>query len=167
MDDASPHFAQAQPAAGVPIRREQLVPSIKTLLSLRSARLGSLDVSGCAHRQLEWDLEGLYYKMIERVDQVSEDGLGQRNSSWDAVWTTYILRRGRSTEALQPYDALLAFLRESGRDEEAKRVGIAKEDQITKNISSPNLIWKGHCAFCGLRLQFIKRYNMVAMLGHL
>lgn len=58
------------------------------------------------------------------------------NPDWVTVWTDAILQeRGKlSTGAVQPFDALMAFLRESGRDEAAGDVGIAKEHKITDNI---------------------------------
>lgn len=143
-------FAQVAATAHLQIGSPKLDSAGRrdSLIYLRSAQLGGFDISDCAHSNLRWDLDGLRYDLIEKVDEVQAG-----SHAWIDVWTKRILRRHqpegelppstgapaeharlRYTEALQPFDALMGFLREIGRDSAANRVGIAKEDQITLNM---------------------------------
>lgn len=106
----------------------------KAKVSLRSARVGSLDVSACAHESVKWDLDGLQYEAIENVENVKAVTQANKQMEGIEVWTAYILSDRGRTRQLQPFDELIAFLRETGREKDANMVGIAKENQITTNM---------------------------------
>ncbi|WP_291994103.1 hypothetical protein [Candidatus Accumulibacter sp. ACC003] len=111
-------------------------------VDLRSARIGSIDLSACSHGEIRWDLDGMLYRNVENVEKVSLAFNGSQDkseTSWERVWTDDILGGSRVRDekwsvALQPFEIFATVLRESGREDTARRVGVAKEDIITKNI---------------------------------
>lgn len=116
-------------------------------VDLRSARIGSIDLSVCSHGKISWNLDGMLYQNVENVEKV---GLEfnvplKKTEDWEGIWTQEILAGSPGDDkewsiALQPFERFATVLRESGREDTARRVGVAKENIITKNIWSNRLL---------------------------